>query len=82
MAVTDENGKFELKTANQSGALAGEYRVSISKSKTIAIPQTNGFPLYQTKYLVPDKYSKASTSGLTANVVDDDNYFEFNLADK
>ena len=82
IAVTDENGKFELKTANQSGALAGEYRVSISKSKTIAIPQPNGFPLYQTKYLVPDKYAKAPTSGLTANVVDDDNYFEFNLADK
>jgi hypothetical protein len=82
MAVTDENGKFELKTANHSGALVGDYRVSISKTKTTAIPQKDGFPLYQTNYLVPNKYAKAPTSGLTATVVDDDNYFEFNLADK
>ena len=82
MAITDENGKFELKTANQSGALVGEYQVSISKSKTTTIPQNQGFPLYKTESLIPNKYTKSSTSGLTANVVDDDNNFEFDLTEK
>ena len=82
MAVTDGDGKFELTTANQSGAQIGEYRVSISKSKTTAIPQPNGFPLYQTEYLIPAKFTKPSTSGLTANIVDDDNYLEFKLTEK
>jgi hypothetical protein len=32
--------------------------------------------------LIPNKYTKSSTSGLTANVVDDDNNFEFDLTEK
>src|SRR5688572_16534013 len=49
MAVTNAEGKFELKTANHPGALVGQYNVSISKSQTIAIPQQHGYPLYETK---------------------------------
>ena len=77
--ITDENGEFSLKTANQEGALLGEYRVTVSKSKSIEIPQKYGFPEYRTEYLIPQKYSKTATSGLTATVGDDDNFHEFNL---
>jgi hypothetical protein len=79
MATTDSEGKFTLTTANHAGALVGEHRVSISKVDTIAIPQPRGFPLYQQKHQIPAKYSDASTSELTASVVDDDNHFEFDL---
>jgi hypothetical protein len=79
MDITDANGEFSLVTANQDGAKVGEYRVSVSKIQTTEIPQQYGFPIYQTKHLIPDKYSKTATSGLTANVVDDDNFFEFDL---
>jgi hypothetical protein len=81
MAVTDTDGQFELKTANEEGAQVGPYQVTISKIQTITIPQQHGFPMYQTKSLIPSKYRKTTTSGLTRDVVDDDNHFEINLTD-
>jgi hypothetical protein len=79
MDITDENGEFTLVTANQPGALVGEYQVAVSKIKTTEIPQPYGFPEYKTEYLIPRKYSQATTSGLTATVEDDGEYFEFDL---
>ena len=79
MATTDTDGKFALTTANHEGALIGQHRVSISKVDTIAIPQPRGFPLYQHKSHIPEKYADVSTSELTADVIDDDNHFEFKL---
>ena len=79
MATTDTEGKFALTTANHEGALIGQHRVSISKVDTIAIPQPRGFPLYQHKSHIPEKYADVSTSELTADVIDDDNHFEFKL---
>jgi hypothetical protein len=81
MAVTDAEGQFELKTANEEGAQVGPYQVTISKIQTITIPQQHSFPMYQTKSLIPPKYRKTTTSGLTRDVVDDDNHFEINLTD-
>jgi hypothetical protein len=79
MATTDAEGKFTLTTANHEGALIGPHRVSISKVETIAVPQPRGFPLYQHKSHIPEKYADVSTSALTAEVQDDDNYFTFDL---
>jgi hypothetical protein len=79
MATTDAEGKFTLTTANHDGALIGAHRVSISKVETIAIPQPRGFPIYQHKSHIPEKYADFSTSDLTADVQDDDNYFTFDL---
>jgi hypothetical protein len=81
MAITDAEGEFELKTANESGAQLGNYQVTISKVQQITIPQQHGFPLYETKSLIPQKYRKTTTSGLTAEVIDDDNHFEFSLTE-
>jgi hypothetical protein len=81
MAVTDAEGQFELKTANEEGARVGAYQVTISKIQTTATPQAHGFPIYHTKSLIPQKYRKTTTSGLTVDVVDDDNHFEFTLTE-
>jgi hypothetical protein len=80
MGTTDANGHFTLMTANRPGALVGEHRVAISKTQTMAT-QIAGerLPRYDTKYLIPQKYAAASTSGLVATVADDDNEFEFSL---
>jgi hypothetical protein len=79
IGVTDAEGEFTLTTANHPGALIGPHRVSISKDETTAIPQKRGFPLYKTKSYIPPKYSDPALSGLTADVKDDDNYFDFKL---
>jgi hypothetical protein len=80
MGTTDAEGHFTLTTANHDGALIGEHRVTITKAQTTA-KQLAGerLPRYNTKYIIPIKYSDPSTSGLAATVVDDDNEFEFNV---
>jgi hypothetical protein len=77
--ATDEQGRFELITANQTGAAIGEHRVAISKTESIAIPQRRGLPIYKVKEHIPAKYGNYETSGLTATVEDDDNSFTFDL---
>jgi hypothetical protein len=79
VGITDAEGKFTLKTANYPGALIGGHRVSISKDETTAIPQRRGFPLYKITNYIPAKYADPALSGLTADVQDDDNHFEFKL---
>jgi hypothetical protein len=78
--TTDANGRFILKTANHEGALVGDHKVIITKTETI-VKQIPGerLPRYDTKYLIPPKYSDVANSGLGKTVVDDDNVFEFNL---
>ena len=77
--ATDENGRFELITANQPGALIGEHRVAISKTESIAIPQRRGLPIYKTKEHIPPKYGNYESSGLSVTVEDDDNSLKFDL---
>jgi len=77
--TTDAEGKFTLYTVNLPGAAVGDHRVVISKEETISIPQRRGFPIYQTKRFIPEKYSDPDTSGLTATVTDDDNQVKFEL---
>jgi hypothetical protein len=80
MGTTDASGRFTLTTANHPGAIIGEHRVTISKTQTTS-KQLPGerLPRYDTKYLISPKYADASTSGLAATVVDDDNEFEFTV---
>lgn len=81
---TNKEGKFTLETANLAGALVGKYRVSVNKVKFSGVgpdeqPQPGGL---KTEYLVPQKYSDPSTSGLTAEVGAGKNDFVFELSSK
>jgi hypothetical protein len=85
MGTTDAEGKFTLITANRSGALVGEHKVGISKSKTTAIQMPNeSLPRYKVEYFVPQKYGSPATSELTATVSTKsrDNHFIFDLKGK
>lgn len=76
---TDAEGRFTLVTASREGAAIGEHLVAIAKDKTTAIPNSGRFPQYKVTSFIPNKYADPKASGLTANVRDDDNYFEFAL---
>lgn len=81
MGRTDRNGHYTLSTfAARDGAIPGEHTVVISKV-TIRRTETskNGlsesarmgdpeFERARTQYLIPEKYSMAAKSGLTADV--------------
>jgi hypothetical protein len=80
MGVTDSTGKFSLMTANHEGAIIGSHQVAVSKAETrVRHDPSAAMPVYETKPLIPPKYFEVSTSNLTAEVVDDDNHFEFKL---
>lgn len=83
-ALTDEQGRFELYTATNSGhdylpgAPAGEYSAAVTK---YADSPTG--PHSPPKPLLPMKYSNARSSGLTASVVaGETNDFTFSLSNK
>ena len=80
--TTDADGKFTLMTNNRQGAAVGDHLVVIAREEVKVIPQSRGFPIYQTKHLVPSKYGEMKSSGLTATVKDDNNHFEFQLTSK
>lgn len=85
MGTTDAEGKFTLITANQPGALVGEHKVGISKSKTTAVQMSGeALPRYKVEYFVPQKYASPATSELTATVSTKkrDNHFTFDLKGK
>lgn len=80
---TDANGHFKLRTANRDGALVGEHQVTITKNETYGLgpfgPAPEGVTII---WHVPEKYSKAETSGLTATVPCDSGEFKFDLTSR
>lgn len=88
--VTDEEGKFQLFTANQEGALVGEHNISVGISErasnsademgVMGAPIRNTRP---TRSQLPKKYRSTETSGLTETVVGGDkNVFHIELSSK
>lgn len=93
--TTDASGKFTLKTyvdptKEVTGAMPGDYQVSISKIEKKA-PMTpeemskisqSGQMIPPPKSLIPQKYSEITSSGLNASVKQgDSNNFKFELMD-
>jgi hypothetical protein len=80
--TTDSDGRFHLKTINRSGVIAGRYRVVVSKQEVTPAANPGG-SLIPTdvcvKWIVPEKFGKAETSGLTADVSSDHTEFQFDL---
>lgn len=91
--ITDASGHFTLQTLKPGdGAMPGDYKVSITKKETVGKEYTteeaNAYynehkqppPAPEVKHLLPEKYARPSSSGLTASVkAGDKNEFTFNL---
>lgn len=79
--TTDLQGRFQLNTMNRAGAVPGEHRVTLAKQRTTGmvgdVPGPNGV---QIEWLVPQKYSRVETSGLTKNVTSQEHEFAFDLS--
>lgn len=83
---TDAQGRFQLQTFEANdGARPGEYVVSVQKYEITKPELPEEHPDYvpppPPKPLVPEKYMDPKTSGLTANVQDAENNFNFDLKD-
>jgi len=93
--VTNSSGKFQLMTAAPGdGAMPGTYAVFITKTEYVNLPteaereeykRINGAgaePPVELRHLLPERYCKRDTSGLTAEVsLGKSNTFKFELVD-
>jgi hypothetical protein len=83
--TTDAQGKFELMTINDMGAVIGEHQVAVTKRRYVGVkpgeePAPGGL---RVEWLAPRKYANPETSGFTAEVTEDgENHFEFGLTSK
>ena len=84
---TDSDGRYQLRSYDKDGVVLGLHTVSIIKLDQSKLPE-RGNPLppqfdrnnyVPPKSLIPRKYSHPSTSGLTAEVKEEDNVFDFEL---
>jgi len=84
---TDSDGRYQLRSYDKDGVVLGLHTVSIIKldqSKQDAEQGNTLPPQFDRNYvppksLIPRKYSHPSTSGLTAEVKEEDNVFDFEL---
>ncbi|QDT98065.1 carboxypeptidase regulatory-like domain-containing protein [Gimesia aquarii] len=73
--TTEKDGTYKLQyNPNALGATLGKHKVTIMKMSDN--PDEAG------KHLVPPKYNDSSTSGLTAEVTQGENKFDFDLKSK
>jgi len=75
----DGTGKYKLgASATDAGALPGEYKVLIIATEAPKMSTDPANPS-QPKSLIPEKYTKKETSGLTATVKSEPNTINFDL---
>ena len=73
----DAAGRYELRTGQQAGVSAGQYRVTITAFRLI--DQGDDGPAPIPELLTPAKYNIPDTSGLTADVQRGSSSFDFVL---
>ena len=88
-ATTDDDGRYEFVAYNAVGLPAGSYKVTVSAGRFMSpgeeIPKIDAKGPITTapkkpSTAIPDKYAKAETSGLTAEVKAGENGpFDFDL---
>jgi len=90
--TTDAGGNYVLQTpqgAVNAGTTPGKYLVTVQKIEKAPVAETSGeydgtssapsSNLPRPKSLIPERYGKAVTSGLTATVEKDNTVFNFDL---
>ena len=77
-------GVFELNTTNKPGAVVGEHKVTVTKMREFGYNPdgTIGPGGLKTQWLIPQKYSRAGSSGLTATVGQGEAELVFELRSK
>jgi len=72
---TDAEGRFRIESGNKPGTTPGEYRVTVVKKETSGfLADKNGLSMgvakggVKEKWLIPQKYAKPDTSGLSVSV--------------
>ncbi len=80
-SVIGPDGSYSLQTTNPNdGAVVGEYRVIVSDIDPNALnTPAPGEPVKKQERLIPEKYEKPDTSGLTRKVVSGSNSFDIAL---
>jgi len=76
VGILDENGRYELSTGAEKGAVPGAYMVAISATRVI-IPEGGGTP--SGRPITPRHYASAKASRLSAEVESGSNTFDFAL---
>ena len=88
--ITDNNGCYQLQTSLgvvNAGTTPGDYLVSVTKREksggegVSGSPSGGNSPPPPPKSLIPEKYGKAGTSGLSATVEKKNNVINFDLTE-
>ncbi len=79
--VTDDQGRFSLATVNRPGAVPGRHRVTVTKQIVTGIAEDGTVEPggVQIEWIVPQRYAKPDTSGLTATVGGEQQEHTFDL---
>jgi hypothetical protein len=69
-AVTDDDGRYTLMTANRKGAVPGEHKVTVTKKivKGVSQDETVDPSGLRIEWVTPEKYSDPAKSGLDTTV--------------
>ncbi len=83
--TTDAGGRFTLNTSGESGAVLGPGKVAITAVEQLIVVEGREPTAHElanmSRSLIPEKYGHPVTSGLTAEVRDDEeNEFTFDLS--
>ncbi len=79
--VTDTQGTFSVRTTNKPGAVPGEHHVTVTKQIVTGIAEDGTVDPggVHTEWIVPKRYAKPDTSGLTATVGGEEQEHTFDL---
>ena len=81
---TDKDGKYQLTSfKSKDGAKIGKYKVTIRAEEggDSNLKPADALDFVRGKILTPIKYSNAESSGLSAEVLNKNNVFDFELRD-
>ncbi len=82
-ATTDAGGYFSINTANRPGAISGKHYVTLTKQRMLGLNSDGSLGLngVTVEWIVPQRYTKKATSGLTADV-GEQTTFRFDLENR